>query len=87
VLFDLWALTVVLYESIAGRHPFAAGVDTAENICRGRFVAAIDADQEVPETLGVFLRDVLSSGTRHHYFESTTALREAVKAMRGAAHS
>jgi hypothetical protein len=87
VLFDLWALTVVLYESIAGRHPFAAGVDTAENICRGRFVAAIDADQEVPETLGVFLRDVLSSGIRHHYFESTTALREAVKAMRGAAHS
>jgi serine/threonine protein kinase len=86
VLFDLWALTVVLFESIAGRHPFAAGADTAENICRGRFVAAIDGDREVPETISAFLRGALSS-SNHPCFESSTALREAVLAMRAASHS
>ena len=86
VLFDLWALTVVLFESIAGRHPFAAGADTAENICRGRFVTAVDADRDVPETVSAFLREALSSST-HQYFNSSTALRGAVTAIRTASRS
>jgi len=81
VLFDLWALTVVLFESITGRHPFAAGVDTAENICRGRLTVSVDGD--CPEAIGDFLRKALTAHS-HRYFESSTALRDAVTAMRGA---
>jgi hypothetical protein len=83
VLFDLWALTVVLFESIAGRHPFAAGVETAENICRGRLVAPINGDRDVAPEVSDFLREALTAHG-HPYFESSTALRNAVTAMRAA---
>ena len=83
VLFDLWALTVVLFESITGRHPFAAGVDTADNICRGRLTISIDGDSEVPKAISDFLREALTAHA-HPYFESSTALRDAVTAMRAA---
>jgi hypothetical protein len=81
VLFDLWALTVVLFESITGRHPFAAGVDTADNICRGRLSLSLDDDPELPAAVSDFLHDTLTLDS-HRYFESSTAMRDAVTAMR-----
>jgi hypothetical protein len=85
VLFDLWALTVVLFEAITGRHPFAAGVDTAENICRGRLNVSIEENPDIPEAVRYFLREALTSHSPR-WFESSTALREAVTTIR-AAHS
>jgi len=85
-LFDLWALTVVLFESVIGHHPFAAGVDTAENICRGRFVAPLENERGVPEPISAFLHDALQPDI-HSCLASTIAMREALSALRVAAHS
>lgn len=83
VLFDLWATTVVLFESVTGRHPFAAGANTADNICRGRLAAPLDGDRDLPLEVSDFLRDALIAHP-HQYFESSMALRDAISAMRGA---
>jgi hypothetical protein len=80
VQFDLWALTVVLFESIVRRHPFAAGAETRENVCRGRFVAAPES-QGVPAALAAWLRRALSPSV-HRQFESSTAMRDALKDVR-----
>ena len=70
--FDLWALAVVLFEAIAGRHPFAAGMDTPHNICRGRIIATLNTHPAVAAFLDRALRPGFPS------FASATAMREAL---------
>jgi serine/threonine protein kinase len=60
--FDLWALAVVLYEALAGRHPFA-GADILA--IHARIAAGAPADvrvyrPDVPETLAAFLARALA---------------------------
>lgn len=80
VRFDLWGLAVVLFEALTGVHPFAAGPDTAQNICRGRFLAAPDID-DTSGAVGGFLRQALSPNV-HRQYESSSAMREALNAAR-----
>ena len=84
IRFDLWGLSVVLFEAIVGRHPFAAGVDTVQNICRGLFVASIDDSLDVP-AVDAFLRTALSPSLDRQ-FNSTAAMRQALLAARIAAN-
>jgi Protein kinase domain len=77
IRFDLWGLAVVLFEAIVGRHPFAAGVDTVHNICRGLFVASFDERPDVPPAARAFLRTALSPSI-HGQFNSTSVMRQAL---------
>jgi serine/threonine protein kinase len=81
IRFDLWALAVVLWEAMAGRHPFADGADTADRIRRGRFVAPIERVRGVPSAVSAFLRTALSLDTDRQ-FHSALAMREALTATR-----
>jgi hypothetical protein len=81
VQFDLWALTVVLFEMMVGRHPFAAGDETPYNISRGRIVVAPDSGEGIPQPVVAFLWDGLRPT---HPFESCAAMRDALKAAHAA---
>jgi serine/threonine protein kinase len=83
--FDQWGLADVLVESIVGRHPFSAGADTAQNICRGRFVVPIDHERHVPAPVRAWLRRALSLSTDRQ-FDSSLAMRDALTATRVAFH-
>jgi GAF domain-containing protein len=83
VQFDLWAVAVVLFEALVGRHPFAAGVATVENICRARFVSDDDC---LPASLTSFLREALRAGASPR-FDSAVAMRDALAATRAAIHA
>jgi serine/threonine protein kinase len=76
--FDLWALAVVLFEAVVGRHPFADGPATEDNIRRGRFVAQFD-DTAVPPDVRAFLRRTLKVGAAP-VFDSAAAMRDALAA-------
>jgi serine/threonine protein kinase len=66
VSFDLWALCMVLYESVAGRHPFADD-PPARALLRIYDAAVPDARElapELPPPLTAFLRDALHGDPR-----------------------
>ena len=84
--FDLWALAVVLFEAIVGRHPFASGANTPENIRRGHLVVAPDAGAEASPAVAAFFRSALQP-TPHSSLQSTTAMRDALTATRAAFHA
>lgn len=61
--FDLWSLAFVLYESLAGQHPFADldGDDVAARIQRADIPDVRDACPECPAEVAAFFRDALSA--------------------------
>jgi serine/threonine protein kinase len=81
--FDHWALAVVLFEAIAGHHPFAAGPDTVSNICRGRVrMSATGRSGRSASTLEC-LREMLTTPS-HPQLSSSTALHDALTMLRRA---
>jgi hypothetical protein len=83
VRFDLWALAVVLFEMIVGRHPFAAGGDTVYNISRSRFVVSAEGAPDIPAPVAAFLRDALRPGRA---LDSCAAFRAVMETARAAAN-
>ena len=81
--FDLWGLALVLYEAIAGRHPFAA--DNVEAVLaaaeRGGIPDILDYRSACPVRLATFLRDALSP-TIARGPESAGAMRSALHRLR-----
>ena len=81
--FDLWALALVIYEAVAGRHPFAAadvkGVLAAA--ARGCVPDVREYRSTCPTGLADFLGDALSP-TRSRRPESAAAMREALRRVR-----
>ena len=59
---DLWSVAVVLYESIAGRHPFAGATvrDVVERIRRGEVPDVRTFSPACPEPVAAFLATALS---------------------------
>jgi serine/threonine protein kinase len=78
--FDVWALSVVLFEILVGVHPFVAQLDTMENICRGRFVVN-PAVGRLPDTVVAFLREALNPNI-HRRIATTDGLRHALVSLR-----
>ena len=60
--FDLWSLSMVLYEGIAGRHPFAGGaiVDVVKAIQHRPIPDVRDFRPDCPAPFAAFLNDSLS---------------------------
>ncbi len=60
--FDLWGLSLVLYEAYAGRHPLAGEsvVDLVKTIQRGALPDVRDFRPECPSSFAAFLNDALS---------------------------
>ena len=60
--FDLWSLSLVLYQSFAGRHPLAGEsiVDLVKTIQRGTLPDIRDFRPECPAAFAAFLNDALS---------------------------
>ena len=81
--FDLWALSMVLYEAIAGRHPFAAD-DVATVLAaaeRGQVPDIRDYRPACPAALAAFLRDALSPRIERRP-GSARAMRTALRRLR-----
>ncbi len=64
--FDLWGLSVTLFEAVAGRNPFAAvnRFESAQLISRGTLPEIRTLRAGCPEALAVFLHDSLSLDRR-----------------------
>jgi serine/threonine protein kinase len=60
--FDLWSLSLVLYQAFAGRHPLAGEsvVDLVKRIKRGSLPDIRDFRPECPAVFAAFLNDALS---------------------------
>jgi serine/threonine protein kinase len=60
--FDLWSLSFVLYESLAGRHPFAdlSPQDVVTALRRSAIPDIRDVCPECPASLAGFFHDSLS---------------------------
>lgn len=60
--FDLWSLSLVLYEALAGRHPLAGEtiVDVIKRIQRGALPDVRDFRPDCPALVAAFLNDALS---------------------------
>ena len=60
--FDLWSLSLVLYEAFAGRHPLAGEpiVDVVRTIQRGTVADIRDFRPDCPAVFAAFLNDALS---------------------------
>ncbi len=81
--FDLWGLALVLYEALAGRHPFAAG-DTATVLAAVERAAVPDIRDyrpTCPSGLAAFLRDALSSSIARRP-GSANAMRDELDRLR-----
>lgn len=81
--FDLWGLALVLYEAIAGQHPFAAD-DVATVLAAAKRAGVPDIRDyrpTCPAGLATFLRDALSSkiGRRP---ENAGAMRQQLHRLR-----
>jgi hypothetical protein len=61
--FDLWALSLVLYEVTAGRHPVVhtAGHDLLDQMRRARFPDVREFRRDCPPAVADFLRDALAA--------------------------
>ncbi len=82
--FDLWGLALVIYEALAGRHPFAAG-DTATVLAaveRATVPDIRDYRPTCPSGLAAFLRDALSSSIARRP-RSANAMRDELHRLRG----
>ena len=60
--FDLWSLSLVLYEAFAGRHPLAGEtiVDVVRKVQRGQIADIRDIRPDCPAVFAAFLNDALS---------------------------
>jgi hypothetical protein len=60
--FDLWSLSLVLYQSFAGRHPLAGDsvVDVVKKVQRGSLPDIRDFRPDSPAVFAAFLNDALS---------------------------
>jgi hypothetical protein len=60
--FDLWSLSLVLYQSFAGRHPLAGDsvVDVVKRVQRGSLPDIRDFRPDCPAIFAAFLNDALS---------------------------
>ena len=81
--FDLWGLALVMYEAVAGRHPFAAAdvrtvLAAAE---RGGIPDIRDHRPTCPMALAAFLRDALSPDVAQRP-ESAGAIRSELHRLR-----
>ena len=81
--FDLWGLALVIYEAIAGRHPFAApNVDAVLNAAaRGGIPDIRDYRSTCPAGVATFLHDSLSPLVTRRP-ESAGAMRSALHRLR-----
>ena len=81
--FDLWGLALVLYEAIAGRHPFAA--DDVRTVLAAAERAGVpdirDYRPKCPAGLAAFLRDALSPNITGRP-ESAGAMRSELSRLR-----
>jgi hypothetical protein len=62
-LFDLWAVALILYECLAGYHPFvraSTNSETLSSIRRARVPDVRTADPMCPPAIAAFLRDALA---------------------------
>lgn len=76
---DLFSLGVVLYELLAGRHPFAeqGGHDTIERIANGKLTPLSEAAYKVPAGLAVVVERLLRHDPDER-FESARAFGETL---------
>lgn len=81
--FDLWGLSLALYEAIAGRHPFVAGdVETVLAAAKRAGVPDIrDYRPACPEKLATFLRDALSPNLERRP-DNAAAMRRELQQLR-----
>ncbi|MCY4662576.1 MAG: serine/threonine-protein kinase [Acidobacteria bacterium] len=81
--FDLWGLALVIYEAIAGRHPFVAPDVEAvlAAAARGGIPDIRDYRPTCPPVLATFLRDSLSPLVTRRP-ESASAMRNALRRLR-----
>lgn len=81
--FDLWGLALVIYEAIAGRHPFAAPDVEAvlDAAARGGIPDVRDYRSTCPPGLAAFLRDSLSPLVTRRP-ESAGAMRNTLHRLR-----
>ena len=82
--FDLWALALVLYEAIAGRHPFAAddGGAVLAAVERADVPDIRDYRPTCPAGLAAFLRDALSRDIARR-LATAAAMRDELHLLRG----
>jgi GAF domain-containing protein len=83
--FDLWSLSMVLFESIAGRHPFAGRSvpDVVEAVQHTPVPDIRTVRADCPAPVAVFLNDALSLAA-HRRPGTASALRTAVRGLRAA---
>jgi serine/threonine protein kinase len=82
--FDLWSLSVVLYEAYAGRHPLAGEsiVEVVRTIQRGTLPDIRDYRPECPPAFAAFLNDALSPMPARRP-ESAADLRTRLRWLQG----
>jgi hypothetical protein len=83
--FDLWALTVVLYEAIAGRNPVERGTvkETLDYISRAAIPDIRQTVSGCPENVALFFADALAKD-RSRRPQSAAELRSRLKRLNSA---
>jgi serine/threonine-protein kinase len=81
--FDLWSLHMVLYEAIAGRHPFAgrAVPDVVDAIQHTAVADIRDVRPECPAAVAAYLNDALSRVAERRP-AAAADVRTALRALR-----